>query len=171
MLNFLLLFLEILSCFFAFQEAITSFSFYWLALRVKNLHQSSHLGIVGVSQIFSMDAPLHFSLSLLGRKYWYHMPYLHPTKSVAFFPPKEVPWRVQGQVLFPNLVEFDLGVCVLCMIFGDSHILSSGEHKGFCLWKGGACRVLGAHVDHLGSVVNLRYEVGGLDSWWSLRSG
>lgn len=42
---------------FAFEEAVTSFSLYWLALGEKHLHQSARSGILSLSQTFAMDVP------------------------------------------------------------------------------------------------------------------
>lgn len=60
-----------------FEEAVLSSSLYWLASKVKDLHQSAQLKILGVFQVFPMGALTSVFLLPLEER-----PFVNPKKSV-----------------------------------------------------------------------------------------
>ena len=133
---------------------------------------------------FSMDVPAPiFSSSLVGRLCPF--PQSHKIRQGAkslpllfFFPPKVVPWSVQGRVPSSNLAEVNwllISMCFLCgffLAFCRAHIhyvwrLVHNECGGVHVLSQGTYRMLGARVNQLwGTADKVSNGVHGSASSW-----
>ena len=95
---------------FAFKEVVTIFILCWLASGEKDLHQSAQLEIMGVSQIFSMNAPTPLLLFPCEEEVLGFCAFFQSCKAKTdvdnflFIFPSTVPWSVQGYTP-PNPAE------------------------------------------------------------------
>ena len=118
------------------EEAITSSSIYWRSWGEKDLHQSARLGILGVSEAFSMDAPAPLLLFTLVREVLklYVSSKLRKAwpldESLLFIFVRAVPWSVQACVPFPNRAESNQFTLCSCAWSAETQV----HHLQGCTW-------------------------------------